>query len=162
GLAFAPDGKSVLAAHVVRRPFPVSKGNIDNGWVIDSRLARLPLTADANPDVEQVALDTRGKAVGDPHGLAFDPTGRTLVVSAGGPHELLLFRADSLPWAGGFPGDFIDHPLTFDDGKFRRLTLGGRPLALAFLPRSADVVVANYLLDAVQVVDAKAGKLKST
>ncbi len=159
GLAFGPDGKSVVCAHVVRRDFPVSRANIEQGWVIDSRLTRLPVQADAVPPLEQVALDTKGRAVGDPHGIAFDPAGRTLAVTAGGTHEILLFEAGSLPWSGGDPGDFIDPNLLKDGGKFRRLALGGRSLALAFLPGGTRAAVANYLLDAVQVVDVGRGEV---
>jgi cytochrome c peroxidase len=162
GLAFTPDGAALVCAHVVRRDFPVSRANIEQGWVIDSRLTRLPVKADAEPPLEQAALDTRGKAVGDPHGVAFDPTGRTLAVTAGGTHELLLLAAGSLPWNGGDPGDFIDPDLLKAPAKLRRLPLGGRPLALAFIPRTTQAVVANYLLDAVQVVDVRRGEVVKT
>ncbi len=162
GLAFSPDGQAIVCAHVVRRDFPVSRANIEQGWVTDSRLTRLPVKADAVPPLEQVALDTKGRAVGDPHGLAFDPAGRTLVAAAGGTHEVLVFAAPALPWTGGDPGDFIDPDLLKDGGKFRRLAVGGRPLASAFLPGGTRVAVANYLLDAIQVVDIGRGEVVRT
>jgi hypothetical protein len=169
GLAFTPDGQSVVCAHVVRREFPVSRENIGEGWVIDSRLTRLALAADARPDSWQIALDTRGRAVGDPDGVAFSPgednpraIGRRLAVTAGGTHELLLFDAAAVPWSAAAPGDFIDGRLAEGGQKFRRIELGGRPLALAFLEGGDRVAVANYLLDAVQIVDVKEGKLLRT
>jgi DNA-binding beta-propeller fold protein YncE len=162
GLAFTPDGLALVVAHVVRRDFPVSKKNIEEGWVIDSRLTRLDISPDARPAIKQVALDTKGRAVGDPHGVAFDPGGKWLAVTGSGAHELLLFEADAVPWTGGDPGDLIDTELLKDDGKFRRVPLGGRPLALASTPDGSRIAVANYLLDAVQVVDAAAGKLGRT
>lgn len=162
GLAFTPDGKAVICAHVIKRSFPVSRANIDKGWVTDSRLTRLPLDARAVPPLEQIALDKHGQAVGDPDGLAFDPSGRYLAVTAGGTHELLVFEAAALPWSGGAPGDFIDERLTKNDGKLRRLPLEGRPLALAFLPDSQQVAIANYLLDALQIVDVRAGRIVRT
>ncbi len=76
GLAFTPDGRALICAHAVRRSFPVSRENIDKGWVTDSRLTRLPLDPKAVPPLEQVALDKHGQAVGDVHGVAFDPSGR--------------------------------------------------------------------------------------
>jgi YVTN family beta-propeller protein len=161
-LTFAPDGRAVICAHVVRRAFPVSRENIDKGWVTDSRLTRLPLEARAVPPLEQVALDKHGQAVGDPHGVAFDPSGRSLVVTAGGTREMLVFEASALPWTGGEPGDFLAASLSKDDGKLRRLPLDGRPLALRFLPDSTQAVVANYLLDAVQVVDVRSGSIVRT
>src|SRR5262249_28171118 len=74
-----------------------------------------------------------------------------------GTQEVLLLRAEAIAWVGGEPGDFLDTLLQDDDAKFRRVPLGGRPLALRFVGDQA--VVANYLLDAVQIVDARAGKV---
>src|SRR5579864_9291887 len=71
GLAFSPDDQAVLCVHNIRREFPVSKDNIEQGWVIDSRVTKLALKADVVPSSWQIALDIRGKAVGDPDGLAF-------------------------------------------------------------------------------------------
>ncbi len=161
GLTFAPDGRSVLCTHVVHRDFPVSRGNIEEGWVIDSRLTRLPLAPATKPPLEQVALDTKGEAVGDPHGLTFDAAGKSLLVTGSGTHELLLFDAAALPWNGGDPGDLINAVLTKKDGKFRRLALGGRPLTVVSLP-GGQVAVANYLLDAVQIIDVKEAKIIKT
>src|SRR5262249_13097922 len=69
--------------------------------------------------------------------------------------------AAAIPWNAGDPGDFLD-PALLTDQTFRRIELGGRPLALAFRERSDIAVVANYLLDAVQVVDVAASKLVRT
>jgi cytochrome c peroxidase len=159
GLCFAPDGKALVCSHVVQRNFPVSRENIDKGWVIDSRLTRFALEADAEPSSEQVALDSRGKAVGDPHAVAYEPGGRHLVVSAAGSQELLLFQTVALPWNPGDPGDVLDPSLRGDDGKFRRLLLGGRPTGMAFRPGTPELAVANYLRDSVQLVDVRAGKV---
>jgi cytochrome c peroxidase len=158
GLAFTPDGKAVVCAHGVRRSFPVSHENIEKGWVIDSRLTMLPLDPNAQPPLEQIALDTHGRAVGDPHGLAYTADTRYLAVAAAGTHELLLLEADHIPWAGGDPGDLIEDSLLHGEHKMRRIPLGGRPLTVVPMADS-KLVVANYLLDAIQIVDAKAGKL---
>jgi cytochrome c peroxidase len=162
GLAFTPDGRAVICAHAIKRSFPVSRENIDKGWVTDSRLTRLPLDPKAVPPLEQVALDKHGQAVGDPHGIAFDSSGRFLTVTAGGTHEMLIFQASALPWTGGEPGDFLHESLTKNDGKLRRLPLEGRPLALTFLPGGSQAVVANYLRDALQIVDVPAGRVVRT
>ncbi len=161
GLTFSPDGQFVVCAHHIRRDFPVSLGTIDKGWVIDSRLTRFPIKADAEPPLEQVALDKWQQAVGDPEGVAFTPDGRRLTVTAAGTHELLVFAAAALPWTGGDPGDFLSHDLEQDDAKFSRLRLSGRPMGLAYRA-DGDAVTANYLLDAVQVIDLKAGKVRRT
>jgi DNA-binding beta-propeller fold protein YncE len=161
-LAFSPDGRYVICAHAIKRSFPVSRENIDKGWVTDSRLTRLPLDAKAVPPLEQIALDKHGQAVGDPHGVGFDPSGKYLAITAGGTHEMLIFEASALPWSGGDPGDFLHESLANNDGKLRRLPLDGRPLALAFLPGGSRAVVANYLRDALQIVDVRAGRIVRT
>jgi cytochrome c peroxidase/sugar lactone lactonase YvrE len=161
-LIFTPDGKYLICVHAIKRSFPVSRENIDKGWAIDSRLTRLPLDAKAVPPLEQVALDKHGQAVGDPHGVAFDSSGRYLAVTAGGTREMLIFEASALPWSGGDPGDFLHDSLTKNDGKLRRLPLEGRPLALTFLAGGKQAVVANYLRDAVQIVDVRAGRVLRT
>jgi YVTN family beta-propeller protein len=168
GLCFTPEETALICVHSVRREFPVSKANIEEGWVIDSRLSRLPLNADATTPhpadaaLQQIALDRKGEAVGDPHGLAFAPSGRVLALSAGGTHELLLFDVKAIPWASGDPGDFVNETLTKNDGKLRRLPLDGRPLNLVFTANGEQIVVANYLLDGLQLVDVKTGQIVRT
>jgi DNA-binding beta-propeller fold protein YncE len=159
GLAFAPDGQSLIVAHVVHRDNPVTRGHTEQGWVIDSRLSRLVLDPQASTPLTQTSLDSRGRAVGDPEGVAF-AAGRWLAVSGSGTHELLLFDSGAVPWSGA-PGDFLD-PLLEPAGKLRRIPLGGRPMSVAFRKGTDTAVVANYLRDAVQVVDARAGKLVRT
>jgi YVTN family beta-propeller protein len=160
GLTFTPDGESLICAHSVRRSFPVSRDNIGEGWVIDNRLTRLGVKADDSPVSWQIALDPRGKAVGDPYGVAY--AGEIQAVSAAGTHELLLFGAGHLPWRRGAPGDVLDVMLDEGPHKMRRVELDGRPLTVVPLGKGNEVAVANYLLDAVQVVDVKAGKRTKT
>jgi DNA-binding beta-propeller fold protein YncE len=162
GLAFTPDHQGLVCAHVVRREFPVTKENIEQGWVIDSRLTRFPLRAEEVISSQQIALDTRGRAVGDPHGLSLSADGHWLAVTGSGTHELLLIESAAITWNSGDPGDFVDPQLLAGPGKFRRVPLGGRPLTVSFWEKSDEVAVANYLLDAVQIVDAKAGRLLRT
>src|SRR5262249_23603113 len=47
GVAFTPDGRGLVVAHNIHREFPVSKENIEQGWVLDSRLTQFPLQPDA-------------------------------------------------------------------------------------------------------------------
>jgi cytochrome c peroxidase len=162
GLAFTPDGQALVCAHTVRRDFPVTRENIAKGWVIDSRLTRLAAAADAEPATWQVALDTHGAAVGDPRGGAFGAGGKWFALAGSGTHELLLLAAAGIPWTAGEPGDLIDPRLRDDPRKFRRIRLGGRPVQVVFLPGGDRAAVANYLLDAVQVVDIRAGRVLRT
>jgi YVTN family beta-propeller protein len=159
GLAFTPDGQHVVVAHVVRRDFPVSRANIEEGWVTDSRLTMLALKADALPATWQIALDVRGQAVGDPHGLAMDAGGDHLVVTGSGTQEVLLLPAKVLPWNAGDPGDFLDEKLQHGKHAMQRVSVqSGRPLAIAFAGNKLQAVLANYLRDSVQIVDIAAGR----
>jgi cytochrome c peroxidase len=94
--------------------------------------------------------------MGDPHGLAFSPDGKLLAVTGSGSHELVLLHAENLPWNTD-PGDFIDGRL-LDGKQHRRVALGGRPMAAVFA--GDRVVVPNYLLDSVQVIDVGQAKLE--
>jgi cytochrome c peroxidase len=162
GLVFTHRAKELICTHVVRRDFPVTRENIGKGWVIDSRLTMLETRPDAMPFASQIALDPRGQAVGDPQGGTLSGDGSLLVLAGAGTHELLVLEADEIPWTAGEPGDFIDPYLLDSEHRMRRIPVGGRPLTVAFLPGTSHVAVANYLLDAVQVVDVKAGKVVRT
>ena len=62
-LAAKRANESMAAAarvHIAERGRPVTRQNIDNGWVIANRLSRVPLREGLR---ESIALDARGKAV---------------------------------------------------------------------------------------------------
>jgi YVTN family beta-propeller protein len=76
----------------------------------------------------------------------------------------MIFRTDRkrLPWQVDRSRDLIAPELLNGDGRFRRIALGGRPTELAFAPDGKTLFVANYLSDAIQVVDATSAKLVKT
>lgn len=159
-IAVSPDGQWAYVPHISERGLPATKNNIDNGWVVANRLGRVPMNEEGPR--EALALDTRGKAVGDVDGVALSPDGKTVAVTAGGTHELLLLRLPLPFFAFGGPGDHIEPDLLSDTQRFRRVPLGGRPLAVRFTPDGSRVVVANYLTNAVQVVDIGTAKVTKT
>ncbi len=159
-VAVSPDARWAYLPFLSDRGFPATKVNIDRGWVVGSRLARVPL-GQPGPR-EAIALDPRGKAFGDVDGLALSPDGQTIAITAGGTHELLLLRQPLRFLAYGGPGDHIERELLDDPTRFRRIPLGGRPLAVRFAPDGKTVVVANYLSNALQVVDVQAGIITKT
>ncbi|HEX8203939.1 MAG TPA: hypothetical protein VF590_25920, partial [Isosphaeraceae bacterium] len=161
-VAIGPDGRTGYVANMKNRGFATTRNNIDIGWVLGQRLARVPL--DGSETYATLSLDPQGRAAADVHGVALGGDGRYLAVSSGGTHEVLLFRADArpLPWRSGGSRDLIAPELLRADGRFRRVALGGRPTELAFAPDGTTLYVANYLADAVQVVDAAAGTLLRT
>jgi YVTN family beta-propeller protein len=101
-----------------------------------------------------MTLDERGKAVADPHGIGLTSNEEWLVASASGTHELLVYRLPGLVLQDfGGPGDHIDPLLAHDERRYYRVPLGGRPMGLRIAKDNRHVFVANYLDNAVQVVD---------
>jgi YVTN family beta-propeller protein len=120
--------------------------------VLGSRIARVRL--DESSRREAMTLDPQGKAVSDPHGIGMTHDEAWLVASASGTHELLVYRTEGLVLQStGGPGDHIDPHLAFDRQRFYRVPLGGRPMGLKISRDNRRVFVANYLANAVQVVD---------
>ncbi len=158
-IAVSPDGKYAVLANMKDRRFATTKGNIDIGWVIGQRVTRVPLSGDDY--YETLSLDPQGLAVGDVHGVAISNDGRHLAVSAGGTHEILLFRQDlsPLPWRRNGSRDLLAPELTRDTERLRRVKVGGRPLEVAFLPDGKTLVAANYFANSLQVVDVDSGVL---
>jgi YVTN family beta-propeller protein len=145
------DGQSVYFPWMVYRRNPISTGNIRLGWVLASRVARVRLDGPARRDA--ISLDPQGQAVADPFGLALTRDEQTMVISASGTHELLILRVPDLPFKDHGGTDHIDPALLADSDRFARVELGGRPMGLRIAPDDRTVFVANYLDNAVQVVD---------
>jgi YVTN family beta-propeller protein len=158
-MVVSSDGRHVYFPFVVYGGNPLTDSNIRRGWVLASRVGRLRLNEKTRR--EAIAMDTQGRAVSDPHGLALTPDGGKIVVSASGTHELLVFRLGDLPFQDyGGPGDHIDPAVLADKDRFHRIEVGGRPMALQVSRDGRHVFVANYLLNCVQVVDLQARSLE--
>jgi len=154
------DGKYVYFPWMVYRSNPITQFNIRKGWVLASRIGRVRL--DGSSYREAISLDVPGKAVADPHGLAFSPNEKRLVVAASGTHELLVYRNADLPYvASGGPGDLIDRKLLRERDLFYRIELGGRPMGVTIADDNRTAFVANHLRNSVQVVDIEAREVKS-
>jgi YVTN family beta-propeller protein len=162
-VAIAADGKTGYVANMRNRGFATTSNNIDLGWVLGQRLTRVDLDAN-EPTFATISLDPRGKAAADAHGVAITGDGTFIAVSLGGTHEVMIFRTDRrrLPWRLNGSRDLIQTELLSGDGRFRRVPLGGRPTEIAFAPNGTTLYVANYLGDAVQVVDAEQARLVRT
>ncbi len=162
-VAISPDGKTGYIADMKNRRLPTTRNNIDLGWVLGQRLTRVPLDGTATT-FDTLSLDTRGKAAADAHGVAVSHDQKYIAVSCGGTHEVMIFRTDKspIPWRPNSSRDLIAPELLKNDGRYRRVELGGRPTELAFAPKGNLLYVANYLGDAIQVVDAESAKLVQT
>jgi YVTN family beta-propeller protein len=161
-VAINADGKSGYIANMRNRRFPTTRNNIDLGWVLGQRLTRVPL--DGKLTYDTLSLDTQGRAVSDAHGVAVSRDDKYLAIGFGGTHEVMIIRTDlkRLPWRTDGSRDLIPSELLKKDGRLRRVELGGRPTELAFAPDGKTLYVANYLADAIQVVDAESAQLTKT
>lgn len=152
------DGKYAYVPWMIYRTNPINVRNIQLGWVLASRIARVRM--DGSAYREALSLDVPRLAIADPHGLAITPSEHRLLVTASGTHELLVYRLNDLPFEGvGGPGDLIDRRLLDDKDMFYRIELGGRPMGLAIADDNRTAFVANYLLDSIQVVDIESRAL---
>jgi YVTN family beta-propeller protein len=158
-VVFSPDGMFAYVPNMQNRGMATTSNNIDLGWVLGQRLSRLKVTGTA--PVEVLSLDPAGKAVGDVHGLAISPDGNNIAISAGGTHELLLLRTNlsPLPWRDKVGRDLIAQDLLKDKSRFRRVTVGGRPLELAFAPDGNTIYAVNYFANSIQKIDFAKGEL---
>ncbi|HEX5446156.1 MAG TPA: c-type cytochrome [Pirellulales bacterium] len=146
------DGNYVYFPWMIYRQNPIDPRNIQAGWVLGSRIARVRFDGPARR--QAMTLDERGKAVADPHGIGLTSDEAWLVASASGTHELLVYRTEGLVLQDfGGPGDHIDPRLAHDDRRYCRIPLGGRPMGLRIARDDRRVFVTNYLANAVQVVD---------
>lgn len=160
-LAASRDGKYVYQPWMIYRQNPIDARNIQAGWVLGSRIARVRLDEPARR--QAMTLDERGKAVADPHGIGLTSDEEWLVCSASGTHELLVYRLPGLVLQDfGGPGDHIDPVLAHDSRRYYRVPLGGRPMGLRIARDSRRVFVANYLDNSVQVVDLKRREVVQT
>jgi len=162
-VAISADGRRGYIANMKNRGFATTANNIDLGWVLGQRLTRVDLDT-AEPSFATLSLDPRGKAAADAHGVAVSKNNKFLAVSLGGTHEVMIFRTDGrrLPWRVSGSRDLIPAELLGGDGRYRRVPLGGRPTELGFALDDKTLFVANYLADAVQVVDAESARLIRT
>jgi DNA-binding beta-propeller fold protein YncE len=150
-MQISPDGQHVYFPWMLYRDNPISAGTIRAGWVLGGRLSRVRLDKKVRRDA--IAMDPPGKAVGDLHGLALTSDGEQIVIGVAGTHELLVLRANELPYFDDGGPDRMDGRLVGDSRRFFRVELGGRPMGLQIQKDDRHVLVANYLLNSVQVVD---------
>jgi YVTN family beta-propeller protein len=150
-MTLTPDGKSVWFTWTFYGQRETSPGSIRLGWVMASRLGIVSFDEQTEP--QGLSLDPRRNAVSDVHGLALSADGKRAIVAAGGTHELLSFAADKLPFMGIGGSEHMDPDLAGDRERFRRIPVGGRPLAVRLSRDGNRAFVANYFRNSVQVVD---------
>lgn len=150
-LAVSSDNEYVYAPYIYHFGSGPTERTIKLGWVTAARVIRLRVNTAKRQ--ASLFLDTQGQAVSDPCGLAFTPNEEWLACSASGTHEVLVFRNKELPFEGYNSRFLINEELRKDSTRYYRLPLGGRPMHMKFSKDNRHLYVANYLLNAIQVVD---------
>jgi len=150
-------GSAAYFPWMVYRANPITRDNIQRGWVLASRIGKVRL--EKQDRREAISLDPQGEAIADPYGIALTSDEQHLIVTAGGTHELLFYQLPGLPFESRGGPDHIDPLLELDESRFFRIQLGGRPQGLKLSPDNRFAYVANYLRDSVQVVDLEERKL---
>ena len=156
-MQISPDNRHVYFPWMLYRDNPISAGTIRIGWVLGGRLSRVRL--DKKVRREAIAMDPSGQAAGDLHGLSLTSDGEHVVLGVAGTHELLVLRANELPYFDDGGPDRMDGGLVRDNRRFFRIEVGGRPMGLQVMKDDRHVLVANYLLNSVQIVDLQQRKL---
>lgn len=160
-LQCSADGTYVYFPWMIYRQNPINAGNIKAGWVLASRIGRVRLDGPARR--QAISLDPRGRAVANPFGLALSSDQQYIVATASGTQELLIDRmADLVFQDHGGPGDHIDPWLLGSEERLCRIHLGGRPMAVRLSCDDRLAYVANYLKNAVPVVDLREHRVVRT
>jgi YVTN family beta-propeller protein len=150
GLAFAPDGKTLVIAHqVLNRLAQSSFDDVHWGLLIRNHLRVVRTDAVLRPGPDAALLDGSrlfdlgdvGYAAGDPAALAFDARGNLIVALAGVDEVAITASPDQGP---------------------RRIVVGRRPAAVTPSPDGSFVYVAGTLDDTVSFVEIGSGQRLAT
>jgi YVTN family beta-propeller protein len=145
GLAFAPDGKTVVLAHqVLNRLAQTTFDDVHWGTLVRNHLRVIPTDAlsQTSSDAAVLArgrlydLGDVGYGAGDPAALAFDVRGNLIITLAGVNEVAITASPNQAP---------------------RRIVVGRRPTAVAPSPDGSVVYVADSLDDSVSIVEIGSG-----
>lgn len=159
-LVISSDGEFAYTPYIYHFGSAPNQRTIKLGWVTTSRIARIRINSEKR--ISSLYLDTQGQAVADPCGLAISPNQEWMACSASGTHEVLFFRNSKLPFQGFNSRFLIDEDLRTDSQRYFRLPVGGRPMYIRFSKDCQRLFVANYLLNAIQVIDVASRTIERT
>ncbi len=150
GIAFAPDGKSLVIAHQYLNPLAQTTfDDVHWGLLVRNHLRTLRTDRLLAAGSDGVLLDSSrvfdlgdvGYAAGDPGALAWSKGGE-LIIALSGVDEIAITASP-------------------EQGP-RRIVVGHRPTALAPSPDGSVVFAANSLDDTVSVIELKSGMRAAT
>ncbi len=150
GLAFAPDGQTLLVAHqVLNRLAQSSFDDVHWGLLIRNHLRVLRTESLWKPGPDSTLLDGSrlidlgdvGYAAGDPADVAYDSRGNVLVALAGVDEIAITASPDQGP---------------------RRIVVGRRPSAVVSSPDGLLAYVADSLDDTISLIEIATGLRSAT
>lgn len=158
-LAVSPDGLWAYVPAIAERQAPADRTNIDRGWVVGNRLARVPLTEEGPR--EAITLDSPGAGIADVDGCALSPDGSAAALAASGSHEVVLIeRVAQLPFVSfGGPGDHVEPEVR---RRMRRIRVDGAPVAVRFTADGRRLVVSERFGNRLVVLERASGAVVST
>ncbi len=160
---FAVDESSskVYFPWMIYRSNPITPRDIQRGWVLASRIARVDASEEAYR--EAISLDVRGKAMSDPYGIALAKRADLLVSTSSGTGEILFYRLHDIPFeTNGGPGDLINTALERDRERFSRIFVGGRPMAIQSSTDSKVAWTVDFINDQLHTISLLERKVQGT
>jgi hypothetical protein len=159
GLAAAND--RLFIAHPIQpTESPTEPQMLDWGLIIANRVTVLPVDALAGPQgggralERSISLDNRGRAGGDPGGIAVLPDGQSLLVPSAGTDRVFFVDAADPPEARRLAAAYNAAP--------EALRVGDRPVAVRASADGKLAYVACSLDDAVMEIGVPARKVLRT
>ncbi|MFM7320664.1 MAG: cytochrome c peroxidase [Armatimonadota bacterium] len=158
-IALDPAGRYAYFPMISERLAPADRVNIDRGWVVGNRLARIDMTKDSPR--EAVTLDSLGAGVADVDGCAVAPDGSALALAASGSHELVLIEHPArLPFVSyGGPGDHIDPDTR---SRTTRIPIAGAPVACRFTADGTGIWISERFGNRLLHVDRRTRRVDRT
>ena len=176
GVAVDPEGKFVLAVHVLSKSHLPST-QIDQGWVFTNAVSYLAL--DESNLVVTLPLDTRTRGFANPEGVVIAPDrSRAYIAHAGADvvsvidlaalQEVVREVAANCANGSGRPSGADCHAILADDLRMTpryiaaRLAVGASPCGMALAPDGVLLAVANRLDDSISIIDTRQDRVVRT
>ena len=159
-MQISADGTYAYFPWMVYADRPITTGNIREGWVLGNRVARVRLDGPgaarpwrSTPAARRWPTRTAWPCRPTKSGWPWPPRARTSWSSS----VSTICRC-----ASDGPGDHLRSDIANDAERFFRVPLGGRPMDICFDRQGTRVYVANYLSNAVQVVNLAKRRVERT
>lgn len=161
------DGRWAFVSHIISHDEQVTS-QMERGWIHSNGFTVMDLEKPGHRVT--LLLDRLLDGAANPWGMALSPDGRRLYVSLSGVHEIAIVDVkrtlELIKGADAKKVEDLERDVeTMVDGLkiARRVPSGGfGPRALAFSPKTGELLAANYFSDSISVLDPETGALLAT